>query len=182
MKLHLVGVACVAFMALGQSARAAEPKASPFFPFCIEWHDAKHRSLQQQAEMVKELGYDGVGHVGPLTSIAERLKTLDAVGLKLYQITIVVDITPGKPAYDPQFKNVLALAKGRDVQFDMIMSGGKPSDNSLDPRAVEVLRACPTWPTTRARNCCSTHIRAIGCRLSKTPFAWPTRLIAPTSA
>jgi sugar phosphate isomerase/epimerase len=131
----------MAWLALGLSARAAEPKAYPFFPFCIEWHDAKHRTLQQQAEMVKELGYDGVGHVGPLASIAERLKTLDALGLKLFQITMVVDITPGKPAYDPQFKNVLALVKGRHVQFDLIFKGGKPSDSSLDPRGVEVIRA-----------------------------------------
>ena len=45
--------------------------------------------------------------------IPERLKTLDDAGLKLYQITMTVDITPGKPAYDSRFKDVLALVKGR---------------------------------------------------------------------
>src|SRR5512141_1579800 len=69
-----------------------------FFPFCIDWHDSKKRSMEQQAEMLKELGYSGVGHIW-LDKLPERLKTLDAAGLKLYQITITVDIAPGKRAY-----------------------------------------------------------------------------------
>ena len=35
----------------------------PFFPFCIDWHDAKKRTFEQQAEMLKELGYPGVGRM-----------------------------------------------------------------------------------------------------------------------
>ena len=89
--------------------------------------------------MLKELGYDGVGHIW-LDKVAERLKTLDEAGLRLYQITMTVDITPGKPPYDPRFKDVLALVKGRHVQFDLLVGGGTPSDPSLDPRAVAILR------------------------------------------
>src|SRR5512140_1760211 len=70
-------------------------KTNAFFPFCIDTHDAKKRNLDQQAEMLKELGYDGVGHLW-LDNVAERLKTLDAAGLKLFQITLLVDIAPGK--------------------------------------------------------------------------------------
>ena len=69
--------------------------------------------------MLKELGYDGVGH-RRLDHVAERLKTLDAAGLKLYQISIVVRRPPGKPAYDPRFKDVLPLVKGRHVQFVLL--------------------------------------------------------------
>jgi len=134
--------ACV--LAAASAARPAEPgpggdKTYPFFPFCIDWHDAKHRSLAQQAAMLKELGYDGVGHLF-LDKVDERLKTLDAVGLRLYQITMNVEMAPGKPPYDPKFKEVLALVKGRKVQFLLLTSGGKPSDASLDPHAVTVLR------------------------------------------
>ena len=39
-------------------------------------------------------------------------------------------LTPGKPAYDPRFKNVLAMVKGRHVQFDLLIGGMKPSDTS----------------------------------------------------
>jgi sugar phosphate isomerase/epimerase len=89
--------------------------------------------------MLKELGYDGVGHIW-LDDLAERVKTLDEAGLKLFQITMTVDVAPDKPAYDARFKEVLALVKGRHVQFDLLLNGLKPSDPSVDPHAVAILR------------------------------------------
>jgi sugar phosphate isomerase/epimerase len=114
-------------------------KTNAFFAFCIDTHDAKKRNLAQQAALLNELGYDGVGHLW-LDNIPERLKTLDAAGLKLFQITMTVDITPGKQAYDPRFKEVMPLLKGRGVQFVLLMSGLKPSDPAGDARAVEIVR------------------------------------------
>lgn len=111
----------------------------PFFPFCIDWHDSKKRTFKEQAAMLKELGYEGVGHIW-LDKVDERIKTLDDAGLKLFQITMQVDLTPGKPAYDSRFKEVLALVKGRKVQFCLLTNGAKPSDASADPRGVEILR------------------------------------------
>jgi sugar phosphate isomerase/epimerase len=110
-----------------------------FFPFCIDWHDAKHRTFNEQAKMLKELGYDGVGHIW-LEKIPERLKSLDAVGLRLYQITTVIDLDPKKPPYDKRLAEVFSLVKGRGVQFLLIVNGPKPSDASLDPRAVKIVR------------------------------------------
>ena len=118
---------------------ASTAKTNAFFAFCIDTHDAKKRNLEQQAVMLKELGYDGVGHLW-LENIPERLKTLDAAGLKLFQITMTVDITPGKQAYDPRFKEVMPLLKGRGVQFLLLMNGLKPSDPAGDARAVEIVR------------------------------------------
>jgi sugar phosphate isomerase/epimerase len=129
-------------MALGGAetkASAPTAKANPFFAFCMDTHDAKKRTLEQQAEMLKELGYDGAGHLW-LDKIPERLKTLDAAGLKLFQITMSVNIAPDKPAYDARFKEVLPLLKGRGVQFVLLMNGLKPSDQAGDARAVEVVR------------------------------------------
>jgi sugar phosphate isomerase/epimerase len=139
MKLKLIAGALTGWLALLPLAHATEQKDYPFFPFCIDWHDAKKRSFKEQAEMLKELGYDGVGHIW-LDQVAERLKTLDDAGLKLYQITLTVDVTPGKQAYDPRFKDVLGLVNGRHVQFDLLLNGMKPSDPSVDPHAVEILR------------------------------------------
>lgn len=123
----------------GASPRALKSTTHSFFPFCIDWHDSKKRSFAEQAQMLKELGYDGVGHVW-LDKVAERLKTLDEAGLKLFQITMTVDLTPGKPAYDAQFTNVLSLVKGRHVQFCLLINGAKPSDTSADERGVQLLR------------------------------------------
>lgn len=113
----------------------------PFFPFCIDWHDAKQRSFEQQAVMLKELGYPGVGHIW-LDKVEERIKTLDAANLKLFQITMTVDVAPGKTPYDAnRFKAVCSAIEGRGVQFCLLVNGMKPSDASVDPRAVDILRA-----------------------------------------
>lgn len=121
-------------------ASVGEPKPFAFFPFCIDWHDAKKRSFAEQAVMLKELGYDGVGHIW-LDGVADRLKTLDPAGLRLFQVTMTVDIATGKPPYDAaKFKEVLALVKGRHVQFDLLVNGMPPSDASADPRGVTILR------------------------------------------
>jgi len=53
---------------------------------------------------------------------------------------MAVDITPGKPAFDSRLKDVLALVKGRHVQFDLLVGGMKPSDPAGDERAARVLR------------------------------------------
>jgi sugar phosphate isomerase/epimerase len=68
------------------------------------------------------------------------LKTLDAAGLKLFQITLMVDISPGRSAYDARLKEVMPLLKGRGVQFALLVNGLKPSDTNGDARAVEVVR------------------------------------------
>ena len=114
--------------------------AAPFFPFCIDWHDAKKRKFPEQAAMLKELGYDGVGHIW-LPQVAERIASLDAAGLKLFQITMTVNLATNKAPYDAkQFKDTLALVKGRSVQFLLIMQGAKASDTNLDERAVTLVR------------------------------------------
>lgn len=91
--------------------------------------------------MLKELGYEGVGHIW-LDKVAERLKTLDDAGLKLFQITMVVEVGPGKQPYDTaRLNEVFHLIKRRQVQFCLLVNGMKSSDPSVDPHAVEILRA-----------------------------------------
>jgi sugar phosphate isomerase/epimerase len=127
----------VVFLAALATATAAGP-TNAFFPFCIDWHDAKHRNFEQQAQMLRELGYAGVGHIW-LDQVQERLKTLDDAGLRLFQITMKVDLA-ARPPYDARFKDVLALVKGRHVQFCLLVTGAKPSDTSADARGVAILR------------------------------------------
>jgi len=123
----------------GATPPSTQLKDHPFFPFCIDWHDSKKRGYVEQAVMLKELGYEGVGHIF-LDGVAERIKSLDDAGLQLYQITMNVDVAPGKTPYEARFKDVLALVKGRHVQFDLLLNGMPPSDVSVDPHAVEILR------------------------------------------
>lgn len=121
------------------TASAAGP-TNAFFPFCIDWHDARKRNFEEQAQMLKELGYAGVGHIW-LDKVEDRLKSLDAAGLRLFQITMIVDLAPGKAPYDAaRFKEVCAAVKGRQVQFDLLVNGRKPSDPAFDDQAVTILR------------------------------------------
>ncbi|MBI4658075.1 MAG: sugar phosphate isomerase/epimerase [Verrucomicrobia bacterium] len=140
-RIHLSFAALAAAMMINFALQAAGPGEYPFFPFCIDWHDAKKRSFEQQAQMLKELGYPGVGHIW-LDKVEERIKSLDAVGLRMFQITMVVDLAPGKAPYDVnRFQEVCVAIKGRSVQFCLLLNGRKPSDPSVDPQAVEILRA-----------------------------------------
>jgi len=139
MKNKLLCAAVAAWLGLTTSVSAAGDDSHPFFPFCIDWHDAKKRTFEQQATMLKELGYPGVGHIY-LDKVAERIKTLDDAGLKLFQITIGVDVGRGKKPYDERLKDVLELIKGRHVQFCVLVNGMKPSDPAVDSHAVEILR------------------------------------------
>lgn len=129
------------FLATLSSGIAAGP-TNAFFPFCIDWHDSKKRGFEEQAKMLKELGYDGVGHIW-LDKVEERLKTLNDAGLRLFQITMKVDLA-ANPPYEARFKDVLALVSGRQVQFCLLVSGAKPSDSAADPRGVEILREMST--------------------------------------
>ncbi len=138
-KQKLLTIVLGASLCLASLVNAAELKSQPFFPFCIDWHDARKRPFEQQAAMLKELGYDGVCHIW-LDKVAERIRSLDDAGLKLFQITMVVEVGPDKKAYDARFKDVLALIKGRHVQFCLLVNGMKPSDPTVDPHAVKVLR------------------------------------------
>ena len=135
-------VCCSLYLALpavvfGQ--RAGEPK-SPLFAFCMDTHDAKKRTLAQQAEMLEELGFDGAGHVG-LDNVAERVRTLDEAGLKLFLIGLRVNLAaPDQPYPAAQVKEVLPRVKGRNVAMYVTLVGMKPADPAGEPIAVPILR------------------------------------------
>ncbi|MCX6624864.1 MAG: TIM barrel protein [Acidobacteria bacterium] len=113
---------------------------NPFFALCMDTHDEKKRNLAEQAQMLRELGYAGAGHLW-FDNVAERLATLDHEGLKLFQIYMRVDLGPkAKEPYDPRLRQVLPLLKGRDIQLAALITGSRPSDPALDERAVAVLR------------------------------------------
>lgn len=113
--------------------------ANPLFPFCIETHDSKKRTLAEQAELAKELGFDGLGHLG-FVGVAERLRTLDRVGLRLFWVHGTVDLDPAKRAFEPSLPGVIATLSGTGAVLSLNVVGAAPSDASADERAVRILR------------------------------------------
>jgi len=132
---------CVLHLALPAIVfgQGADHPANPLFAFCMDTHDARKRTLAEQAEMLAELGFDGAGHVG-LENVAERVRTLDAAGLKLFLVGLRVNLAANDRPYLAQVKEVLPTVKGRNVAMYVTLVGMKPGDPAGEPVAVPRLR------------------------------------------
>lgn len=121
-----------------ETATAWAPK---FYAFCMETHDARRRSLPEQAAMLRELGFDGVGY--PLWldgSLEGNLKVLDEAGLDLFLLHTLIYLGPDKPPYDPHLPAAIRKLKGRPATISVLFRGYPPGDpRGMDP-AVKVLR------------------------------------------
>ncbi len=124
---------------LDSAGENTAPSTNPFFALCMDTHDSRKRDLAEQAAMLAELGYDGAGHLW-LDHISGRLETLDAAGLKLFQVYLQVNIAPGKTPFDPRLEKVLPLLKGRKTMIALLVNGLPPSDPAGDGRAVPLIR------------------------------------------
>jgi sugar phosphate isomerase/epimerase len=137
----MAGVALGAIMAA--SARAADDSkpglANPLFAFDNGTGRDQHVPPDEQAMMLKELGYAGIGYTGT-QRIPEMLKALDAQGLKMFSIYVGANVDAGKPPYDPGLKAAIRQLKGRDTLIWVYVLGGRPSSADSDNRAVTILR------------------------------------------
>ena len=139
---------CVAGAGSGWGAEAASgapPEkaawAPPLYGFCMEIHDAKKRTLPQQAQMLRELGFDGTGY--PLwldENLEKNLQTLDAAGLKVFVLYASVNVNPKAPAFDPRLPDAIRKLKGRPVTVCVLLRGYQPGDPQGEETAVKVLR------------------------------------------
>jgi sugar phosphate isomerase/epimerase len=111
----------------------------PFFAFCFDTHDARQRDFAAQAEMLRELGFDGAGHVG-LERLSERLETLDRVGLRLFMAGIVVDLSQPRTEPLSALRETLPQLRGREVVLYVVLTGYPSEDPRGDEPGVAVLR------------------------------------------
>jgi sugar phosphate isomerase/epimerase len=104
--------------------------------------DATHQTARQQVEMIKELGYPGIGIVG-FEGLDAMLQELDRARLKLYNIYFLVDIDPGKVPYDSRLEKAIRELQGRDVTLwaGVTSQKFKPSSEAGDADALQILGA-----------------------------------------
>jgi sugar phosphate isomerase/epimerase len=131
---------------------AAEPAAAPptaaqtverplFYGFCMDTHDAKRRSLPDQARMLRELGFDGVGYPLWLDENLERnLRTLDEAQLPVYLMYASLNVGPNAQPYDPRLPGAIGKLKGRPVTVSVLLRGFPPGDARGTETAVKILR------------------------------------------
>ena len=119
-------------------AKAWAPK---LYGLCMETHDAKHRSIPEQAQMLHALGFDGVAY--PLwldDNLEKNLRVLDNAGLKTYMFYARINVAPGATPFDPRLPDAIRKLKGRPATICVLLSGLPPGDPKGEEGAVEVLR------------------------------------------
>jgi sugar phosphate isomerase/epimerase len=145
MRLILVALWVGSVVGDGNSWGADAPAPAAWKPalygFCMDIHDAQKRSLPQQAEMLRELGFAGAGY--PLwldDSMEKNLQTLDAAELKVYLLYASVNVNPQEPPFDPRLPDAIRQLKGRPVTVCVLLRGFKPGDPEGEATAVKILR------------------------------------------
>jgi sugar phosphate isomerase/epimerase len=115
---------------------------NPFFAMDTATKDPNHKTAQEQAQMLKELDYAGIGigYEGTST-LAETLKQLDERDLQLFAVYTGINIDPGGQAYDPSLKDAFKVLEGRNVILWLFAQSKehKCSAPEGDARAVEIL-------------------------------------------
>lgn len=112
-----------------------EGLTNPFFAFdnCV---GRDNLTPEAQAQMLKELGYAGLGYTGA-ESIPEMLEALDKHGLKMFSIYVGAKIGPDGPTFDADLAESITALKGRDTIVWLFITGDAPD---ADDQAVRVVR------------------------------------------
>jgi sugar phosphate isomerase/epimerase len=151
--LALICVDCPALLdssvparAAGSDATAGPTSVFPFFAMNFAMHDARYAAPAAQAELLKELGYDGSAYLGDPAGLVKAIQVLDANGLRTFTAYLYpnadISVDPGSPKYDPRIKDMLAALKGRDTLLVICFVSRQYACSSPegDDRAVEVAR------------------------------------------
>lgn len=116
---------------------------NPFFAMDTATRDDKHKTAAEQAQMLRELGYPGIGigYAG-VDSLVETLKELDQRDLQLFAVYTGINIDPGAQPYDPTLKEAMKVLEGRNVILWVFAQSQtrKPSATEGDTRAKEIIR------------------------------------------
>ncbi len=136
----------ILFFAVGMAGnRRGLPNA--FFAMDTGTIDANHSTAKAQAEMLKKLGYAGIGYWqgNPERGdygLAEMLSELDRCGLKVFAVYFGACLDPDKPKYEAGLKEAIELLKGRDTVIWLHITSEKYKSSSPegDERAVEIVR------------------------------------------
>ena len=129
-------LACAACGAFGAAA-----EVNPFFAMDTGLRDGVARTPAEQARLLKELGYAGVGW-SP-AQVPEMLAALDAEGLKMFNVYAGVEISRTNHVAPAHLVQLIGQLKGRDTALWLYVTSKtftKPSDEAGDADAVAMLR------------------------------------------
>lgn len=112
-----------------------------FFVFNTGIKSGGYKTLSEQAQLLKSLGYDGVEKSGT-EGFFEMQKEFEKQGLKIFTNYIKVDLDNEEQPYDPELLNLFKLMEGKNtmVWLYLVSNKYKPSTSENDSRAVKILR------------------------------------------
>jgi sugar phosphate isomerase/epimerase len=94
--------------------------------------DSKLRSsADDQAALLKELGYAGIGASGYLSG--EYLAAFDRQGLKVFNTYLTLDFDSAKPELEPKLKDLVGRLKGRDTALWLAINNVSRDEAKLKP-------------------------------------------------
>lgn len=92
--------------------------------------------LEEQAKLLAELGYAGIGYTG-CDQIPEMLQALDKYNLRMFSIYVGANVGEQGPSYDPGLPAAIQALKGRDTLIWLTVQGQR---DDQDQQAVKVVQ------------------------------------------
>lgn len=141
---RLVVLLATAFV-LAAGTSNAEAKGNdamnPLFPFKNSMESGGPASVEEQAQILQELGFDGFDN-RDLNELEAALQALDRHKLKLFTIYFTVRIDPDETPFNEKLPDMLPLLKGRETILwcNTHSNRFKPSDPAGDEYAVPIFR------------------------------------------
>ena len=116
------------------------PATNPFYAFVNCFNGPRYASPEVRAQILKELGYDGISYTGT-KGAPEMLKALDAAGLKFFNTYVGLNLD-AEQKYAAELIETIGLLKGRDAMLWLFVTGRKHNRGSQegDRIAVEAIR------------------------------------------
>jgi sugar phosphate isomerase/epimerase len=134
-------VGAIRRLMMGAALAALGARAeNPFFAMDTGLRDDPSRTPAQQARLLREVGFAGVGWSA--AKIPEMLAACDAEGLKMFNVYIGVEAGPTNRTAPAHVMQAIQQLKGRDTALWLYVQnkGCKPSDPAGDADAVALLR------------------------------------------
>ncbi|MHC4583662.1 MAG: family 16 glycoside hydrolase [Planctomycetota bacterium] len=113
----------------------------PFFAMDTATKDDKHKTAKEQVDMVKELGYAGIGCTAG-KGLGDMLEEIDKNDLRMFAVYLGANIDADQPSYGPELQEAIEVLKGSNSILWLFVQSKKlkPSTVEGDTRAVEVIQ------------------------------------------
>ena len=125
---------CLPLLLLAACQTTVEPSGAPrLYPFR---NGLPRGSVEDAVQLVKDLGYNGVGSVEP-QRVEEYLEACDRAGLEFFSTYVGGTVTPVGCAYDPNVREAITQLAGRDALVELFVRG---EDGATDEHAIAFVR------------------------------------------